>query len=691
MRFIVIQFFTMCFSAFLLLPGALAQETRIPVCGTDEYYEARKKANPMLQKLEEEANEVAKNYKSSDKAKLKKDEDPRIVPVVFHVVHEGGEADIDKSRIMGNLKTVNEDFKKENADTTSVQEVFKDRIADYNIEFRPARVAPDGSCTEGITRTQSSLSTSEDRDAVKSLIRWNTDHYLNIWVVKNIGGDRPIAGFAQFPWQQNDDTDGIVILADEVEEGDRTLTHEIGHYLGLFHPFQGGCRTGNCENQNDQVCDVPPTERRRGIQPCSQIGNTCDDPSGEPDMKENFMDYTTCPAMFTEGQKQRSEPLIAQYRQELFSEENIIRTGVKQDIEGEAPLASFTADQTKICAGQEVVFDNLSCSGSPDNIEWTFEGANPSNSSAKNPSVTYPLPGEYDVKLRMSNANGADTLLKTDYIKVVEPLKAPIKFTFQENNLQAKGYDFTETAFGHQWKQTNNVGLSGNKSLYLGNFNIQEDGQNVAFNLPPVDITGIEDPVLRFDMAYATKSASSNDILKVAKSSDCGKTWQHLKFFFNNDIVTKSDVTSPFFPENSKEWKTHEYGIAQLKSSSNARLQFEMQTDQGNNVFIDNVRIEKESTSIGDQGFGPNEAFKLYPNPVDEVFEIEYTGNSKSRGVMTVANPMGKTIEERVVDFRPGEIRKFKTSTLNMNASGLYFIRIQYNDQTVIKKITLSE
>lgn len=679
--------------ACLLLNGALAQESQTPVCGTDEIYEARKKANPRLQKLEKEANQIAREYADQAHAKKKKDGEKRVIPVVFHVVHEGGEANIDEERILATLETMNKDFQKKNADTSEVRNVFKDRIADYNIEFRRARVAPDGSCTDGITRTQSSLSTSEDRDAVKSLIRWNTDHYLNIWIVKNIGGNQPIAGFAQFPWDQNKETDGIVTLASEVRAGDRTLTHEVGHYLGLFHPFQGGCTTGDCENQNDMVCDVPPTERRRGITRCSEIGNTCNDPSGEPDMKENFMDYTTCPKMFTEGQKARSEPFITQsrYREELFSNANLIRTGVKQNIEGEAPLASFVAGQTKACVGQSVEFNNLSCAGSANDIEWRFEGGTPETSASKNPTVSYNQPGEYDVWLRMSNNNGSDTLLKTDYIKVIEPIKAPVNFTFQGNNLEDQGYEFTETGFGNQWKQTSNVGLTGNQSLYLGNYNIREENQNISFTLPPVDLTEVQDPVLRFDMAYANKSTSASDQLRVERSADCGKNWRHLKFFFNNSIVTKTNTNSPFYPESFEDWKTHQYNLSQIGSSTNGRLRFEMQTDQGNNVFIDNVRIESETTSIEGRQSGKPEDFSVYPNPVSEVFEVEYNGTSNVQGFISVTNAVGKNLQTKKVDWQPGATKSFNTSSMNMKAPGLYIVRIQYDNQTVTKRITLSE
>ena len=93
-------------------------------------------------------------------------------------------------------------------------------------------------------------------------------------------------------------------------EGD-TTTHEVGHYLGLQHTFQGGCAAASgCSNNGDLICDTPP-ESGPHFSPCSDPA-TC----GNPDPIHNFMDYSddSCMFEFTSNQQNRMRCTIANIR-----------------------------------------------------------------------------------------------------------------------------------------------------------------------------------------------------------------------------------------------------------------------------------------------------------------------------------------------------------------------------------------
>ena len=82
--------------------------------------------------------------------------------MVFHVIHAYGDENISKAQIEDQLRVVNEDFQRQNADASQTRDVFKSRAANFNIEFKLARIAPDGSFTEGITRTYDPINMIED-------------------------------------------------------------------------------------------------------------------------------------------------------------------------------------------------------------------------------------------------------------------------------------------------------------------------------------------------------------------------------------------------------------------------------------------------------------------------------------------------------------------------------------------------
>lgn len=141
-----------------------------------------------------------------------------------------------------------------------------------------------------------------------------TTNYLHIWVVDNIintaqlNNGAGIAGYATFPSSNGLATDGIVIeksfFIDPSPAQTLVLAHELGHYLNLFHTFEGGC------NSADQCADTPPDNDQSGGTNCSVI-NSCHLPSENPDLDDlpdNIMDYASnaaCLNKFTSCQDTR--------------------------------------------------------------------------------------------------------------------------------------------------------------------------------------------------------------------------------------------------------------------------------------------------------------------------------------------------------------------------------------------------
>ncbi len=266
--------------AMALTGGFLAQgqsnQHGIEPCGTDQVYRELMERFPELEIRRDALIRNSLRSRSTGDSIL-------VIPVVFHILHEYGSDNIPKARILNELERMNEYFQRLNADITQIVPAFQGIIGKTNVEFRLATKDPSGNCTDGINR----IPTNEARfGAISSKInQWAPDRYLNIYTAQQATTARPTPGlvlaYATFPGTSLS-SDGIMCRHDAIygsnspNDDGWTLIHEVGHYLGLLHPWGDGQVNTECDD--DGISDTPVT---KGSFSCNLNKRECTEVHGE--------------------------------------------------------------------------------------------------------------------------------------------------------------------------------------------------------------------------------------------------------------------------------------------------------------------------------------------------------------------------------------------------------------------------
>ncbi len=231
------------------------------------------------------------------------------IPVVFHVImRNNGTGDVSDALLASQIDILNEDFRA----TAGSSNGTPQNGSDSRIQFVHA----------GTTRSTRN-NWYNDSGTYYNTLAWDTNQYLNIYT-NQAGGN---LGYAYVPnggGVVGNNFDRVVLNWRYVGRNapggapynqGRTGTHEVGHYLGLYHTFQGGCATGTapgCYTSGDLICDT--NSESSSFFGCGNR-TTC----GTPDPTTNYMDYTDdlCMNEFTAEQVNRLRCTLANFRVDL--------------------------------------------------------------------------------------------------------------------------------------------------------------------------------------------------------------------------------------------------------------------------------------------------------------------------------------------------------------------------------------
>lgn len=699
---------------FVVLLCFLVQFSSFGQCGsTLQDIEMKDRESPGYKKGVETAIEIAKKYEQRNLLSgnfERGNGDTIIIPVVVHIVYKTPEQNVSIDRVTEQLEVLNRDFARLNADTNKTPSSFKSKASGLPIKFCLAVRDPDGNATTGVLRIATTR-TEFDRDngfgesmkytAQGGSDAWPRDDYFNIWVcnldddIGNTGSGNILLGFAQFPGGIAA-TDGVAIdykvfgkpnpAPFPTSSSGRTTTHEVGHWLGLFHIWGDD---GTACSGSDQIDDTP-----------NQAGNNSgacrvhpyNDGCSSAVMFMNYMDYSTdaCMNMFSVGQCARMTSVLNTTRKPLKSSLGCLTTNLPTR---DAVLLEIIEPTERSCsnASASIVIQNLGLDEITSlTLQITIGGTIVRNEdwSGSIPSLskkTIALPvtdisslsdGVHTYQVEVINVNGADDANtennlytinidldnSSEAIPYAESFEAPI-----EGIIKIINPDLDKT-----WERTNKARkLPGTYSMYMNYFNYPNNEQQDEFLLPAVDLRNSGHPFLYFDVAYALQSATGfSDTLEVYVQDECEGTWNLLYKKFDNNLTTAPLTTAEFRPTQA-QWRRDSIDLSAFQKER-VTIKYVGKCDYENNLYIDNINIKSNTVTGLNLNYLDEDNFNVYPNPAHNQLKVFYQSNYTSKAYFEVLDATGKIIQVGTMNVDKGD--NIVKLDLNGWAKGVYVL-----------------
>ena len=641
----------------------MAQETRRPTttttggykrCGTDDWIATMSRAYPnfttQYQDGERKLGEALNKFIAQQRVDPNRTHAPIIIPIVFHVIL-ANQAEVPDAMIMAQLTELNLSYSGLNPDSTNINYApsFQAVRAHSEIQFALAQRTPGNLPATGIERrTIGTISTGTDfaTDIIKStanggLDAWDPTRFFNVWIANFT--DPTLLGYSSFPINSpenptgNLNQQGVVLLPGSLPGGNAapfngggTLVHESGHFFWLRHIW-GDVGCGSDFPTTPGLDDTPTQSGPTAGCPSGAAAAGCGSPNPPGKMYQNYMDYTddACYSMFTKGQVERSNQALNTFMPTLLTSDGatppVLLLNNVGIIGTTSPPANFvTCDPT---IPLTVTLRNFgsnpltSVTITVTNNATTIQTFNWTGTLAPLTSVTVTLnpvalvAGANSIKICTSNPNGvADTDQANDCFTVNGSRglggALPLVEGFESTTFPPALWTVVNPDGDVTWQRTNTgfVPHGGTASAFVEHFNYPDAPNNDDLRTPPLTIGTADSVWVSFWAAYRGFPGFPFDEFELQVSTDCGQSFQVVYKARNDTAFVGPEGASSTFgaggyaPSNIDQWKRKSIDLSSFISTGNIQLQFRAINQYGNNLFLDDINVDKKTFPNVDAG-----------------------------------------------------------------------------------------
>ena len=700
-------------ACFVFMVGSMTSVMAQDRCGSMTLMENTFKRNPSLKSqfdLQTKSIREAALQRKAQLQLLRVEGTTVYIPVIFHIVLRNPMLVTD-AQLEEQINQLNRDYAGLNGDSTRIPAAFKPLFAKTTIQFRLAQRTPNNDPSTGIERITTSHANFSINDntvkynALGGADAWDHNRFFNVWITDLSQG---YLGYSTFPGSSPAGEDGVVIKYTALPGGNspynlgRTLVHETGHFLYLYHIWGDE----NFCSGTDFIDDTPNQGTYTSGCPGVAVKTDTCTKTAPGIMYENFMDYTddACMVMFTLDQKTRMETSLSLYRAPLLTSD------------GADPVVAFNLDaaaksintplqricgptfspvitlrnrgaQTLTAVTIKASLDNGTISAT---TNWTGSLASLKETAVTLNALTVPGEGAHILNVVISTANGGtDENTSNDALTLAfqyyQPLSLPYTQSFENAVYPPLRWDIVNPDQNVTWERTITAAKTGNASVVMRNFDYQANGQQDYIRLPLMNITTADSAFMTFQVAAAAVSDTSStgnafDTLEVLVSKDCGATFTSLYKKGGKDLLTRLTPVEEAYKPTSTEWRKDSVNLTPYINAGQILLAFANTNEHENNVYLDDINVY----SLTVNPVLKTKGFMITPNPTTGRVTVQFYPYPAFVKGINVFNSTGQRVASQRLNAAGSSGYTFDLSGM---ASGVYMVQVVLGDKVITQKV----